>query len=191
MLSGDFIDDLGRKPSDILPGLSKGVDSNGFGNGKYSSDSPRNNQLNSNLPSGKVKLNLIKTKDLIKAGLIGKSDPYAIPKYGRQLRKTKTIKNTLEPQWNHEAEFDVPDGVKSGQLLLSADLLDGLETNNECLDKEGIDTQVPSRVRERSLNRVLPHNRRKLAVKPDPMHRSDTRKVGSVRFNHLLIFPRT
>ena len=26
LLSGDFLDDLGRKPSDILPGLSKGKD---------------------------------------------------------------------------------------------------------------------------------------------------------------------
>ena len=68
LLSGDFLDDLRRKPSDILPGLSKGVDSNGFGNGKYSSDSPRNNQLNSNLPSGKAKLNLIKTKDMYNQG---------------------------------------------------------------------------------------------------------------------------
>ena len=59
--------------------------------------------MNSNLPNGKVKLNLIKTKDLIKADLIGKSDPYAIIKYEKQLQKTKTIKNTLEPQWNHEA----------------------------------------------------------------------------------------
>ena len=37
--------------------------------------------------------------------MIGISDPYVILKYGKQLRqirqKTKTIKNTLEPQWNH------------------------------------------------------------------------------------------
>ena len=80
--------------------------------------------------------------------MIGKADPLGIPKCGRQLWKTKTIKATLEPQWNYETKFDVSDGVKSGQLLLSADLLDRLETSNECLDKEGNDTQVSSRARE-------------------------------------------
>merc|ERR1719394_2293503 len=62
------------------------------------------------LPSGKAKLHLVKAKDLVKSDLIGKSDPYAVVKFGRQEDKTKTVKNTQEPQWNHEAEFDVPDG---------------------------------------------------------------------------------
>ena len=93
--------------SDPYAVILKGGDSNGFGSRKSSSDSPRDNVLNSNLPNGKVKLNLIKAKDLIKADLIGKSDPYAILKYGKQLQKTKTIKNTLEPQWNHEAVVEL------------------------------------------------------------------------------------
>ena len=103
---------------------------------------------------------------------MGKSDPYAILKYGNQKFKTKTVKNSLEPLWNHEVIFDIPEGncknviievfdadklgkdksigkldlqvtelvniegqegkwfplsgVKSGQVLLSADLLDAL-----------------------------------------------------------------
>eukprot|EP00092_Neocalanus_flemingeri_P025254 GFUD01027386.1.p1 GENE.GFUD01027386.1~~GFUD01027386.1.p1 ORF type:complete len:4003 (+),score=946.67 GFUD01027386.1:1015-12009(+) len=175
LLSAEFIDDLGRKASDILPGLLKGGDPNGLGSRKSSTDSPRGDFPVSTLPNGKAKLNLIKAKDLIKADLIGKSDPYAVLIYGKQLQKTKTIKNTLEPQWNHEAEFDVPDGssrniyievfdsdkigkdkslgklnlditdvlsmdgqegkwfpltgVKSGQLLLSADFVDDLGRN--------------------------------------------------------------
>ena len=32
----------------------------------------------------------------------------------------------MEPQWNQEAEFDVPDGVKPGQLLFYANFLDDL-----------------------------------------------------------------
>ena len=46
---------------------------------------------------------MIKAKDLTKADLIRKFDPYPILKYEKQLKKTKTIKNTLGPQWNHEA----------------------------------------------------------------------------------------
>merc|ERR1719209_1762766 len=46
----------------------------------------------------------------MKSDIIGKSDPYAVVKYGRQQDKTKVMKNTQEPQWNHETEFDVPDG---------------------------------------------------------------------------------
>jgi len=175
LLSAEFLDDLGRKASDILPGLLKGGDPNDLGGRKSSTDSSAGNLPGSNLPSGKAKLNLIKAKDLINTDLVGKSDPYAVLIYGKQLQKTKTIRNTLEPQWNHEAEFDVPDGtsrnfyievfdsdkigkdkslgklnlditdvlnmdgqdgkwfpltgVKSGQILLSADFLDDLGRN--------------------------------------------------------------
>ena len=40
---------------------------------------------------------------------MGKSDPYAVLKFGKQKDKTKTIKNTLEPEWVHHTEFKVPD----------------------------------------------------------------------------------
>merc|ERR1719278_1057618 len=74
------------------------------------SGSGQGNGGESALPSGKAKLQLVKAKDLMKSDIIGKSDPYAVVKYGRQQDKTKVIKNTQEPQWNHETEFDVPDG---------------------------------------------------------------------------------
>jgi hypothetical protein len=41
---------------------------------------------------------------------MGKSDPYAVLKYGNQKQKTPTDKNTQNPQWNYDAKFDVPDG---------------------------------------------------------------------------------
>ena len=41
---------------------------------------------------------------------MGKSDPYAILKFGKQSDKTNILKNTLEPQWNHHCEFEVADG---------------------------------------------------------------------------------
>jgi Ca2+-dependent lipid-binding protein len=59
---------------------------------------------------GSLAVNLIKARNLIKADVLGKSDPYALIKFGNQKDKTSTIKNTLEPQWDHHAEFKVPDG---------------------------------------------------------------------------------
>ena len=46
------------------------------------------------LPSGGLHLNLIKAKELIKADIIGKSDPYAVMKYGNQTFRTKTVNNS-------------------------------------------------------------------------------------------------
>ena len=48
---------------------------------------------------------------------MGKSDPYAVLKFGKQKDKTNTIKNTLEPQWDHHAEFKLPDG-NANKLLV-------------------------------------------------------------------------
>ena len=50
---------------------------------------------------------LIKAKNLIKSDLIGKSDPYAVLKYGDQSDKTKVVKNNLNPQWDHASDFDM------------------------------------------------------------------------------------
>merc|ERR1711874_5126 len=109
LLSADFLDDLGRKASDILPSLLQGGDSkdpNGVTGRKNSSD-PSNksghptslDKVDSGLPSGKAKINLIKAKELIKSDLMGKSDPYAVLSYGKQKQKTSVVKNTQEPQW--------------------------------------------------------------------------------------------
>ena len=61
-------------------------------------------------------VDLIKAKDLIKADMIGKSDPYAVLKYGNQKDKTKVVKNTQNPQWNHSSDFD--QDVGEGQPLM-------------------------------------------------------------------------
>merc|ERR1711872_1042125 len=37
----------------------------------------------------------------------GKSDPYAIVKYRNKEFRSKTINNTLEPEWNFESEFNI------------------------------------------------------------------------------------
>ena len=128
---------------------------------------------------GVARINIIKAKDLVKSDLIGKSDPYAVIKYGTQKDKTPVVKNSQNPEWNHTTELKVPEdgankislevfdqdrigkdkslgkldldlgdlqdladadgdegrwfplkGVKSGQILLSGDLLGpGLESD--------------------------------------------------------------
>lgn len=37
--------------------------------------------------------------------MIGKSDPYAVLKYARQVDKTDTVKNSQAPQWDHSSDF--------------------------------------------------------------------------------------
>merc|ERR1740128_1147421 len=39
--------------------------------------------------------------------MIGKSDPYAVIEYGKQKSESKTIKNDLNPVWEHEAILDL------------------------------------------------------------------------------------
>ena len=52
-------------------------------------------------------LDLIKAKNLIKTDIMGKSDPYAVLKYGNQKDKTPVVKNTQNPEWNHSSDFDM------------------------------------------------------------------------------------
>ena len=52
-------------------------------------------------------MDLIKAKNLIKSDLIGKSDPYAVLKYGDQQDKTIVVNNTQNPQWDHGSDFDM------------------------------------------------------------------------------------
>merc|ERR1719495_2108215 len=46
-------------------------------------------------------VDVVKAKNLVKADIIGKSDPYVVLQYGNQTDKTPVIKNTLNPQWDH------------------------------------------------------------------------------------------
>jgi hypothetical protein len=46
------------------------------------------------LPQGGLHINLVRGKELIKADIIGKSDPYAVLKYGNQTFRTKTVNNS-------------------------------------------------------------------------------------------------
>ena len=59
---------------------------------------------------GDLHVELVKARNLVKADIMGKSDPYAVLKFGKQKERTNTIKNTLEPQWDFSTDFKVPDG---------------------------------------------------------------------------------
>ena len=66
---------------------------------------------------GDLQVALIKAKNLIKADIMGKSDPYAVLKFGKQKEKTNVIKNTLDPQWDFHTNFKVPDGEADTLLI--------------------------------------------------------------------------
>ena len=61
-------------------------------------------------------VDLIKAKDLIKTDMIGKSDPYAVLKYGNQKDKTNVINNTQNPQWDHSTDFKKDPGESTSLL---------------------------------------------------------------------------
>jgi len=52
-------------------------------------------------------IDLIQAKNLIKADLIGKSDPFATISFDDQVLKTPTVKNNQNPEWNYGADIPV------------------------------------------------------------------------------------
>merc|ERR1740128_1315202 len=56
---------------------------------------------------GSLKLIVHKATCLGNKDMIGKSDPYAVIEYGNQKSESKTIKNNLNPVWEHEAILDL------------------------------------------------------------------------------------
>ena len=98
---------------------------------------------------GLIHLNIVQAKDLIKADMIGKSDPFAVVTYGDKQYTTETVKNNLNPQWNFEADIpynpnysdslriDIYDDDKLGKnKLLGSTTLDiPVLTSQEPLDE--------------------------------------------------------
>merc|ERR1712048_95810 len=64
----------------------------------------------SDIPKGKAIITIVKAKDLLKSDIIGKSDPYVKAIFGRQNKTSPVVKNTQNPEWNYEADFDTPEG---------------------------------------------------------------------------------
>jgi Ca2+-dependent lipid-binding protein len=57
-----------------------------------------------NVTSGKIKLVIVKGKELMKKEKPKKIDTYAKVLYRNENFKTKTVKNTTDPEWNYEIE---------------------------------------------------------------------------------------
>jgi len=72
--------------------------------GKYDDD------LNALVPQGNIHLEVVEAKDLIKADMIGKADPYAVISYGDDKVKTKSIKNNQNPKWNFDTDISTTPG---------------------------------------------------------------------------------
>merc|ERR1740128_1033164 len=66
-------------------------------------------KIETTITETKGSLNLIvhKATCLGNKDMIGKSDPYAVIEYGKQKSESKTIKNNLNPVWEHEAILDL------------------------------------------------------------------------------------
>lgn len=54
---------------------------------------------------GIVTIKIVSARNLINADIIGLSDPYVIARVGRQVHKTKTIDNNLNPDFNETFMF--------------------------------------------------------------------------------------
>eukprot|EP00741_Cyanophora_paradoxa_P007110 tig00001093_g6881.t1 len=72
-------------------------------------------------PSGGLRQGLIVVRVLEARGLkdtdmVGKSDPYAVVKLGAKSKRTRTIRNNLNPVWNEEVQLDFKEGVDETEL---------------------------------------------------------------------------
>merc|ERR1712013_550085 len=56
---------------------------------------------------GKLQLNIRQAKELEKKDVFQKADPYVLINFGTFSSKSKKIKNTLNPAWNHEVILDI------------------------------------------------------------------------------------
>jgi Ca2+-dependent lipid-binding protein len=55
-----------------------------------------------------VHISVVKARDLIKADLVGSSDPYVVLTIGDRTISTVVVKNSLNPEWNQNFEVSLP-----------------------------------------------------------------------------------
>merc|ERR1712223_992456 len=58
-----------------------------------------------NIQPGLLKVIIFEASNLYKSDVIGKSDPYVIVKFQNQEYRSKTVDNTLNPEWNFTANL--------------------------------------------------------------------------------------
>ena len=68
-------------------------------------------------PVGNLHLEILQGKDLVKSDIMGKSDPYAVVTYGDDKIKTKTVKNSQNPEWNFQADIPIDPNGPSNILV--------------------------------------------------------------------------
>merc|ERR1712025_1206125 len=54
-----------------------------------------------------LNLNVKKARNIEKKGIMGKPDPYVKVTYGNNAMKSKTIKNTYEPEWSYSTNLKI------------------------------------------------------------------------------------
>merc|ERR1712013_920993 len=59
------------------------------------------------LEPGLITVTVHKARDIEKKGMFGKADPYVIMTYGDLKAKSKTIKNSYNPEWEFTAKFNI------------------------------------------------------------------------------------
>merc|ERR1712013_370124 len=64
-------------------------------------------QKNTNQLPGSISVTVHKAEDLLDKDFAGKSDPYLTIEYGRIIKKSRPVENTLNPSFEFTAEFDV------------------------------------------------------------------------------------
>ena len=75
--------------------------------------------------------------------MVGKSDPYAVIRYGTQETKPPVGRNSQNPEWSNETDFKIPDG---GNLNFSVKVFDSdlekglrkLQRGTEALLKDAV-----------------------------------------------------
>merc|ERR1711936_1286444 len=71
------------------------------------SDSMKDTDDESTFSPGVLELTVHRASQLVNTDKIGKSDPYVKVRYSDQEFRSKTIANTLEPEWNFSCKLDI------------------------------------------------------------------------------------
>ena len=58
---------------------------------------------------GQLKISVVRAENLENKDTLGKSDPYIVIKYKDLVLQSNSVKNSLQPEWNFEASFDLLD----------------------------------------------------------------------------------
>jgi uncharacterized protein YukE len=75
-------------------------------------------------------------KNLENVDWVGESDPYAVISFGSQCSRTKTIRDNLNPMWEHEVTFQVDERAPSH---INIEFFDENITRQDCLGNTSIE----------------------------------------------------